>query len=299
MKHTLRIKNISDLSNLEYHKSDIHSIISQEEYFKNDVISKMGDPTIANASIAILVLSGTCTMRINYNQHKIGHNTLILLSSSHLFCFRQCSDDFCAQTIMVSKDFMDEMDSTDMIYKRIKYGVKLYNTPIVNISKKETNTLLFHMKKINDNIQNTGHFYHKEMILNSLFAFYLDTSNIIDHKDDFLKDTNITRHENIVKEFLDILSSNYRKEHKVDFYASSLNISAHYLTLIVKKITGQSPSDFIFEMLYSDARHLLRHSKLSAQQISTALNFSDQSSFGKFFKRKAGISISDYRKNNA
>lgn len=75
-------------------------------------------------------------------------------------------------------------------------------------------------------------------------------------------------------------------------------MSPHYLTLIVKHVTGQSASDFIFEMLYSEARNLLTHSKLSIQEIASKLNFSDQSSFGKFFKRKAGVSPFDFRRES-
>ena len=75
----------------------------------------------------------------------------------------------------------------------------------------------------------------------------------------------------------------------MDFYAAQLNLSAHHLTQIVKLVTGQSVSDFIFEMLFSEARNLLTHSKLSVQEIAATLNFSDQSSFGKFFKRNKGL----------
>ena len=46
----------------------------------------------------------------------------------------------------------------------------------------------------------------------------------------------------------------------------------------MKRVTGQSVADFIFEMLYSEARTLLTHSKLSIQEIASSLNFSDQSS---------------------
>lgn len=33
---------------------------------------------------------------------------------------------------------MDEMDSTDMIYRRIRYGVKLYNTPMVGLNEEDS-----------------------------------------------------------------------------------------------------------------------------------------------------------------
>lgn len=96
--------------------------------------------------------------------------------------------------------------------------------------------------------------------------------------------------------FIELLAIHYREEHKVDFYAAQLNLSSHHLTQIVKLVTGQSVSDFIFEMLFSEARNLLTHSKLSVQEIATALNFSDQSAFGKFFKRKTGVSPVDFRR---
>ena len=136
--------------------------------------------------------------------------------------------------------------------------------------------------------------YRDEVILNRLLAFYLDTSDIIDRQE--LLPADSARDQNIVKSFIELLVANYRQEHKVTFYSSRLNISEHYLSLIMKRITGQSASDFIFGMLYSDARSLLATSKFSIQEITSILNFSDQSAFGKFFKRRSGISPLDYRK---
>ncbi|MCD8029779.1 MAG: AraC family transcriptional regulator [Bacteroides sp.] len=93
-----------------------------------------------------------------------------------------------------------------------------------------------------------------------------------------------------------MLVTHYQSEHKVEFYASRLHVSTHYLTSVVKSVTRQSVSDFIFEMLYSEARILLTHSRLSIQEIAMKLNFSDQSAFGKFFKRRNGSSPLEFRR---
>ncbi len=74
-----------------------------------------------------------------------------------------------------------------------------------------------------------------------------------------------------------------------------VNLSDHYLTLILKRVTGRTPSDLIFGMLYSHARKLLASSQLSVQEISARLNFSDQSSFGKFFRRRSGLTPHEFR----
>ena len=297
MREKIHIKNICELSVIKGKTNEIRKKINCITIDYNDVNTQFSSAVYFDAIISILVLSGKADIYINYKSYSVSANTLLLLSSSHLFHFYKCSNDFNCLCLFVSKDFINEMDSTDMIYQRIRYGVRLYNTPVMFLNESNMNIALKRMYAINETIDNTGHFYHKEIILNSLFAFYLDLSNIIEHNSPSSHgEGNPTRYESIIKSFIELLAANYREEHKVEFYASRLNLSAHYLTLIVKRVTGQSASDFIFEMLYSEARTLLTHSKLSIQEIASTLNFSDQSSFGKFFKRKAGISPVDFRK---
>jgi AraC-like DNA-binding protein len=46
-----------------------------------------------------------------------------------------------------------------------------------------------------------------------------------------------------------------------------------------------------------EASRLLRDPDLTLQQIAAELSFSDQSSFGKFFKKHSGITPMKYRSN--
>lgn len=262
----------------------------------NTIEAQFSHPIYMNAFFAVLVLSGSSVVNINYKSYPIQANTMILLTVSHLFSFKNCSPDFKCRGLLVSKEFMNEMDATDMIYRRIKYGTKLYGFPILKLTQPDVSLLENRMITIDKSIEDIDHFFYKDMILNNLFAYYLDLSNIIEHKSTgSYNDVNLSRYENMIKSFIELLVVHYRKEHKIEFYASRLNVTPHYLTLIVKRITGQTVADFIFEMLYSEARNLLTHSRLSIQEIALQLHFSDQSSFGKFFKRKSGISPSDFR----
>lgn len=136
------------------------------------------------------------------------------------------------------------------------------------------------------------------MVLNTLLIFFLDLSNVIEQEGSTLDSQNISRDEIYFQKFLEILVNHYKKEHLVDFYANNLHITPHYLTLIVKRLSGQTVSDFIFQLLYSEAKILLQQPDLTIQQIATNLYFSDQSSFGKFFKRKNGISPKEFRLKN-
>ena len=293
MKRTVHIKSINDF--VQGYTEIMRRKINCFELDANGIRQHLSSPVFFKASVCILVLSGTSRANINHKPHPVATHTILVLSASHLFNFENWSPDFSCLCLLVSKDFMEEMDSTDMIYKRIRYGVKLYNAPILMMSNPGFSLLSTRLSTINRAIGNTTHRHYKEVILNTLFAFYLDLSDIIDRQVIQDDDVNLTRQEGIIRSFIELLVQHYHREHKVDFYASRLNLSPHYLTLIVKRVTGQSASDFIFEMLFSEARNLLTCSRLSVQEIASALNFADQSSFGKFFKRRAGMSPIDYR----
>ena len=51
-------------------------------------------------------------------------------------------------------------------------------------------------------------------------------------------------------------------------------------------------------MLVREAKICLRNPSLSVQQVAEMLGFSDQSAFGKFFKRECGMSPVQYKKEN-
>jgi len=82
----------------------------------------------------------------------------------------------------------------------------------------------------------------------------------------------------------------------VQHYADELNVSRKYLSEVIKKHSGKTASDWISEMVILEAKVLLQNKKMSINQISDLLHFSDQSVFGRFFKNYEGISPLEYRK---
>ena len=185
-----------------------------------------------------------------------------------------------------------------MLYRRTKYNVKMYNIPLVYLSAIESNILKERLGLINNEIRKIHHTHQKELILLTIRMFFLDLSNIIEQrKINESRDDKLSRDEIFFQKFLDLLVNNYQEEHLVDFYAQSLSITPHYLTVIIKRLTGQTVSDLIFQLIFNDAKLLLENPDISIKQIAEQLNFSDQSAFGKFFKRKSGLSPKKYRLN--
>lgn len=100
-----------------------------------------------------------------------------------------------------------------------------------------------------------------------------------------------------VHDFIKLVRAHYTSERSVAFYASKLFISPKYLSLVVKEATGRSAARWIDEFVLMEAKNLLRYSGKNIQQVAYALNFSNQSAFGKYFKHLTGMSPTEYQKS--
>lgn len=248
------------------------------------------------STLFILVLTGKGQIEVNFKKLDIDANDIVLLSFGHFFKLEKLSKDFSCVSLYISKEFVNEMYSTDMLYKRVKYGVKMFRQPVLRLLPNDFLLLKKRIDFLDEIIHLEHHRYVKEMTLNGLRIFFLDLSNLIEQGQAGQREFKKTSMEEMYfQQFLDLLVLHYRTEHLVDFYAAKIHITPHYLTLIVKKLGGQSVSEFIFQLLYSEAKYLLQQPSISVQSISADLNFSDQSSFGKFFKRNSGLSPREFR----
>jgi AraC family transcriptional regulator, transcriptional activator of pobA len=99
----------------------------------------------------------------------------------------------------------------------------------------------------------------------------------------------------LVKMFFQLIEENYHKNLTITEYADKLAITPNHLTQTVSQLTGKTSSQIIKGKQVLEIMRLLVHTNLSVTEISSLLNFADQSYFAKFFKRETGISPKQYR----
>jgi AraC-like DNA-binding protein len=99
----------------------------------------------------------------------------------------------------------------------------------------------------------------------------------------------------LFRKFKRLLEDNFLQVHKVNEYASLLNITEKHLNEICKRFNGKTASAMVFDRLVLEAKRLLQHSDLTIKEISFQLNFNDPSHFSKFFKKHTGVTTKDFR----
>lgn len=146
----------------------------------------------------------------------------------------------------------------------------------------------------------TEYIYKYELIRNYVSELiYLaiklqPVNNIYNHPDAAWRVTSVFT-ELLERQF-PIESASQRFEFRLPkVFAEKMSIHVNYLNRAIKKTTGRTTTDLIFERLTAEAKILLKHSDLNIAEISYVLGFEDQAHFNKFFKKQTLMSPSVFR----
>lgn len=82
----------------------------------------------------------------------------------------------------------------------------------------------------------------------------------------------------------------------VEYFANKFNLSPHYLSDMLRSLTGQSAQQHIQEKLIEKAKEYLMVTNLSVAEIAYKLGFEYPQSFNKLFKKKTNLSPLEFRK---
>lgn len=109
-----------------------------------------------------------------------------------------------------------------------------------------------------------------------------------------MNDISVSRY---VDGFIRAVAAEYMMRHDVKYYADKLCITPNYLNKIVRQTLGTTAKAYIHGRLFSEAERLLSYTTLSVAEIAYQLHFDSPSHFVRFFKKQAGTTPLQYRRN--
>lgn len=239
-----------------------------------------------------LVLEGKLTLVYNGRELALHADDLYIYSSGLPVTIVSASDDYRGICLLADEHVTIESPTVhDLVHIAYAPLVQLHE-PKLKLSHEDAVRLGNKMREIRDYLH-SDHIY-KENILQMLYAVFLLDLQDAQEKAIVLRSV-AQRVEEIFIGFLRLLPLHFAEHHDIAFYASQLNISAVYLSRVVRQVTGRTVVDYINQFLMMEATFLLRTSSLSVAQIADRLHFADLPSFSKFFSRQKGMSPRNFR----
>ncbi len=258
-------------------------------------------PLRFNGLIIMLAMNGIKSVNVNIETIEVNPNSIIVTGPNSIVNVGDVDwDNLEAYLLFVSKEFMQDIN-IDINVIDIKQMAK-QRKPVIALTENETALVRRYLELLHLNATEHGmSLYVKSIARNLVSALMYEIMEITTSRDKepvtAVESRSRSRRVNYVRDFMDLVRCHYIRERSVGFYADRLYISPKYLSLIIKENTGRSAVQWIDDYVIQEAKNMLRFSGKSIQQIAYDLNFSNQSSFGKYFKHLTGMSPSAFQRS--
>lgn len=240
-----------------------------------------------------ICLAGNIELEIDNNTYNINQNGFLISAPSTIIKFKKVSKDFRMKLLFFSTDFLLKNIANPFIIDKMnlfRYGS--YNILEADIQQAVPLYAFLDYLKIKTSIKGK---FTEEIIRTIIFNLLLEIAEIVSLEGGDSKENKKKKKELFLK-FDELVKENILLYKDVGFYAKQLCISDKYLIEVVKKATGKTPHQIIDEALLKEAYVMLGNPGYSITQIADLLQFSSVSAFGRFFKKYASISPTEYRR---
>lgn len=279
--------NLGDLAHINFIDNDFLifddlSSVEPKEY-----------PIRVDAAIFAMCTSGSARLSINLNEYEIRKGDLLSVMPDHIIQGYERSVDFSGLFIVVSRTFIE--DVLPKLDNLLPFFFYVKENPITALDEEEAECIREYYSFLLKKVKVKDNPYRREVAQSLLQALFYDTMNIFKRH---IPQTNIkkSRRDEIFAQFMHLVVENFKQDRSVLFYADKMCLTPKHLSSAIKQVSGQTAGEWIDNYVILAAKVLLKSTAKNIQEISSELNFANQSFFGKYFKQHTGISPREYRK---
>ena len=281
--------SIEDITPADHRICDDILLIDNSHTMRAE-LSSDNEPFRIDMTMAIIYEQGSADLKINMRDYHIEAPAVLLVLNDQIYQSAGHSEDLRSKVILMSRSFSDSLFANSGEILPLKSSIM--KNPVMKIENEENVFGQFFQL-----LQNIAASPRQEFKIESarhltLSMFY--GYSHLKHEVNEVKSTN-SRQEEIFTKFTELLERHHKKEREIAFYADKMCMTSKHLSQVIKDYTGKTALGIIEEYVISEAKSMLLSTTMSIQQISDELKFPSQSVFGKYFKRVAGISPSEYR----
>jgi AraC family transcriptional regulator, transcriptional activator of pobA len=299
MNEFLRLKSISQLHEMIGYEKPKHPLITIIDYSKiKGNPDHCGLKIITDFYIVSLKSPSPKSLQYGRQYYDFEEGTMMFVAPEQVFSISEFNEQIKYEGWGIY--FHPDLFLNSSLSKKIKefsffsYAV----SEALHVSEDERNTL----SQITENIQkeysgNVDQYSQKviitaiEQLLNYSQRFY-GRQFITRQK---LNSDLLSNFENLVSEYFNPAIIGEKGLPGVSYFARKLNLSASYLSDLLKKETGKTTKEYLQIQIIETAKNKLLNSKETVNEIAYSLGFEYPQYFNRLFKLKTGMTPIEYR----
>nr|WP_262899483.1 helix-turn-helix transcriptional regulator [Chryseosolibacter histidini] len=236
-------------------------------------------------------------IKYGQNYYDFDEGGLVFTSPNQLLATTD-DTEYMGFTLLIHPDFIRNYP----LGKNIKnFGFFSYAVnEALHLSEKERTLILGILKNIDDELQLPIDEFSQDVIITQI-ELLLNYSNRF-YKRQFItrkaaSHDLLTKLETLLDDYFNNKTALMKGLPTVQYLADELHVSPHYLSDMLRSLTGQNAQQHIHNKLIEKAKEILSTSNLSVAEVAYQLGFEYPQSFNKLFKRKTNLSPLKFRQS--
>ncbi|MGE8534082.1 helix-turn-helix domain-containing protein [Chryseobacterium sp. R2ACT005] len=294
----LKISSISELHDMLQLPKPLHPLVSLVDNTKMSIKKDMLKRSfILNFYKISYKYSTTGKMGYGQGYYDFNEGGMMFTAPGQVLSTDE-NAEYCGYTLLVHPDFIRSYP----LAKNIKnFGFFSYDTnEALHLSDQEKSTITGLLDNIENELNTTIDEVSQDVIIS-----YMEV--LLNYSNRFYKRQFITRkavNSDLLTK-MDVVLENYFNQQEtlnkglptVEFLASTLSLSPHYLSDMLRNLTGLNAQQHIHEKLIEKAKEYLTTTGFSVSEVAYALGFEHPQSFNKLFKKKTDKTPLSYRQS--
>lgn len=243
--------------------------------------------------LVLLVTEGHGKHTIDFNEYEVEPGSVFVLSPGQVHTW-DLSDDTDGYVLFFTKEYF-LIDFNKNRLNSLPFFKSSFSIPYLKLDQPDQSIILNLFTQINDEYKKHQLNYHDmiRLYLNVMFIEFSRLYSVVN------EEQYEYRYELVqLNKFESLIDTHFQEHKSLPFYANEMNLSLKQISHLCKKTVGKTPSEILNDRMILEAKRLIIHSDLSISSISDTLNFSDNSYFCRTFKKNAGITPEQFRKEH-
>ncbi len=275
----------------------LHPMISLVNNSGNTIVSSLlPNPFILNFYKIAYKPNLRGKIRYGQRQYDFEEGGLFFVSPHQISGGSEDEQDHSGYTLLIDPAFLY---GYPVAAKIKKYGFFSYAaSEALHLSDKEKTTIVALFASMEDELNGRIDDFSQDVMISQLEL-------LLNYANRFYKRQFITRKSEtpaMLEKLEQLLAHYFDQEMPVQhglptvrYLSNKLNISASYLSDMLRSLTGQNAQQHIHQVLIEQAKEKLTTSSLSVSEIAYGLGFEHSQSFSNLFKKKTSLSPLEFR----
>lgn len=270
------------------------STAAEPRLFLTTLSSFVKEQQMAHYGAIIICRSGKANIQVNFDDWQLFEGAVITIFPNDVIRLMpdETEEPFLVEMLQYDAAMLREasLQLEHTVYEQLRQDRCRQDSPVV------TDIINNMFRLLHVYFDQVGCTCISQLVLLQLKAFFIGFHEYLQRNPRTTKSNGESPHmREMFNRFMMLVERDYKLSRDVAYYASQMNITPKYLTLIVRQMTHETPKHIIDHYTILQLKLQLTASRQSVKEIAWEYHFNDVSFFCRYFKRHTGLTPMEIR----